>query len=104
MNLPKLLFDQKTPDFQPKGDGDVNTEYLSRRPARLFSQVQMDWPAWAAHFPQQNKNERLEALAAVLLARPLAPAQRQVVLAQAPTASVRELTPALMALPEYQLC
>lgn len=104
MSLPDLVFRQKKPDFQPKDEGDVNTEYLSRRSARLFSEVRMDWPGWEAHFPQKNKNERLDALAAVLLPHPLTPAQRLVVLGRLPEASVRELTLALMALPEFQLC
>ncbi|OJV12626.1 MAG: hypothetical protein BGO21_02450 [Dyadobacter sp. 50-39] len=107
MKLPDLLLRSRPVTMQPKQDGDVNTELLARREGDLM-QVQIDWDAFERSFSEVDPDRLADALAAYLIQQPLGKTQRAVILQMADGSSrgerIRNLTVALMALPEYQLC
>ncbi|MBC8155902.1 MAG: DUF1800 domain-containing protein [Bacteroidetes bacterium] len=108
MKLPDVLLQAGQTTIQPKEDGDVNTEILSRRGQGVLT-VTADWAAFEAAFATVSTDKLPDELAAFLLQQPLAPAQQGEVLKRIKPGSsrseqVRTLTATLMALPEYQLC
>lgn len=108
MKLPEVLLQAGQTTIQPKDDGDVNTEALSRRGPGALT-VTADWAAFEAAFTDVSLDKLPGELAAFLLQQPLAPAQRAEVMKQIKPGSsrseqIRTLTATLMALPEYQLC
>ncbi|MBC8153197.1 MAG: DUF1800 domain-containing protein [Bacteroidetes bacterium] len=108
MKLPDVLLQAGQTTIQPKDDGDVNTEMLSRRGQGALT-VTADWTAFEAAFTSVSTDKLPDELAAFLLQQPLAPAQRAEVMKRIKPGSsrseqVRMLTATLMALPEYQLC
>lgn len=107
LSLPSLLFSERETDFQAKDDGDANNLTNGFRGKNLALAV--DWKKWADVFTKQSTAKTLEAISAVLLARPLfasqtARALRFVETARTDEEVVRQSYLALMSLPEYQLC
>jgi uncharacterized protein (DUF1800 family) len=108
MKLPDLILKSGQVTMQPKQDGDVNTELLARRGNDLMH-VQADWDVFEKAFSGVGSDQLADALAAYLIQQPLGKTQRALILKTAGSSSsrreqIRNLTAALMALPEYQLC
>lgn len=108
MKLPDVLLQAGQVQIQPKDDGDVNTENLSRRGNGPLN-VSADWATFEAAFANVSDDKLPDELAAYLLQQPLGRAQRDQVLKRlkpgsARSEQIRTLTATLMALPEYQLC
>ncbi|TAE33546.1 MAG: DUF1800 domain-containing protein [Cytophagales bacterium] len=111
-----LLFRMKLPDYvlkaaevnvRSKDEADVNAELLARKGKNQFTTT-VDWDAFQKPFARTALADLPDALATYLLPFPLRPDQRtlllkQVKLAQTQTETIRTLTAAIMALPEYQL-
>ncbi len=108
MKLPDVLLQAAQVTIQPKDDGDVNTENLSRRGKGPLNAT-VDWAAFEASFSKISPEKLPDELATFLLQQPLgAPQRAEVVKRLKPGSSrieqIRLLTATLMALPEYQLC
>lgn len=108
MQLPNALLQAGQVNIRPKEDGDVNTEVLARRGNRLLNAT-VSWAAFEQAFAPVSADKLPDVLAAYLLQQPLAQTQRALVLKRIqPDSSrseqIRNLTAAIMALPEYQLC
>jgi len=107
MKLPDLILRSHAVTLQPKQDGDVNTELLARRGGDLM-QVEINWDAFEKSFSGVGSDQLADALADYLIQQPLGKTQRALILqtagSSAPDERIRNLTAALMALPEYQLC
>ncbi len=108
MKLPDLVLKSGQVNMQPKQDGDVNTELLARRGSDMM-QVKIDWDAFEKAFSGVGSDQLADALAAYLIQQPLGKTQRALILRAGGSNSsrserIRDLTAALMALPEYQLC
>lgn len=104
MKLPEVILQSAELNFRAKSDGDVNTDYLSKRGARQFREAQLDWATFGKPFDGLSGEPLLDALADTLLQRPLNPAQRQLLLRRPRQSDLRDFTLALMTLPEFQLC
>ncbi len=108
MKLPDVLLQAGQTTIQPKEDGDVNTEILSRRGQGALT-VTADWAAFEAAFANVPTPKLPDELAHFLLQQPLGAPQREVLVNRLkPDSSrseqIKTLTATLMALPEYQLC
>ena len=108
MKLPDLLLQAGQVVVKPKDDGDVNTELLSKR-SKGTMQAMADWNAFDQAFAQVDTDKLPDELAHFLLQQPLGASQRAAVMKRLTPNStrseqIRQLTAALMALPEYQLC
>ena len=108
MKLPDLILKSGQVTMQPKQDGDVNTELLARRGSDLMH-VKTDWNAFEKMFSGVDSDQLPDALAAYLIQQPIGKTQLALIRKTARGSSsrheqIRDLTAALMALPEYQLC
>ncbi len=108
MKLPDVLLQAAQVTIQPKDDGDVNTENLSRRGKGPLNAT-ADWTAFEASFSKISPEKLPDELATFLLQQPLGAQQRAEVMKRLKPGSnrseqIRTLTATLMALPEYQLC
>lgn len=108
MKLPDVLLQAAQVTVQPKDDGDVNTENLSRRGKGPMA-VTVDWAAFEESFSKLSPEKLPDELAIFLLQQPLGAPQRAEVVKRVKPGStrseqIRTLTATLMALPEYQLC
>lgn len=106
--LPDVLLQDGQVTIQPKDDGDVNTENLTRR-GKGPLKASVDWAAFAEPFAKTSDDKLLDELATFLLQQPLGAAQRAEVMKRIKPGStrseqIRTLTATLTALPEYQLC
>lgn len=103
MKLPEIVLHSVQINFKAKDDGDMNTEHLSK-PSGKFMNSSVDWSAFEAAFAGLQGQALFDALSGHLLQRPLAPAQRELILKKVRENPLRDLTLALLTLPEYQVC
>jgi uncharacterized protein (DUF1800 family) len=108
MKLPDVILKAAAVSVRPKEDGDVNTQVLDRK-GNGFANVTADWATFNNAFSDVPDSNLPDALAQFLLQQPLGKAQRQLVMQRLKTGEsrpeqIKNLTVALMALPEYQLC
>ncbi|QKZ12558.1 DUF1800 family protein [Spirosoma sp. KUDC1026] len=108
MKLPDVILKADAVTVRPKEDGDVNTQVLDRK-GNGFANVTADWTTFDKPFADVPDAELPDTLAQYLLQQPLGKAQRQLVLqrlkpGETRSEQIKNLTIALMALPEYQLC
>ncbi len=105
MKLPEIIFKDSEIQFQPKDDGDVNTENLSKRLKQM--QATINWTAFQNNFSTQNPQELLDKLDAYLLARPLSTQQKNMILSKSEGKMgielIQNLSQSIASLPEYQL-
>ena len=105
MKLPEIIFKATEVTFKPKDDGDVNTEYLSKRVNKI--QVKIDWQAFENAFFVNNPQDLMGKMEAYLLSRPISETQRKVIQHKIEGKSGIELTQMIAqniaSLPEYQL-
>ncbi len=105
MKLPELIFKDAEISFQPKDDGDVNTENLSKKIKQM--QAIIDWTAFQSNFSTNNPQELLDKLDAYLLARPLSNQQKSMILSKSEGETgielIQNLCQSIASLPEYQL-
>lgn len=104
MQLPALIFTDKTPEIAAKSDGDINTEYQTQK--RSFKAI-IDWNKFAAGF-SDNEQQLVTELSNFLLQLPVQQEVIQGLRNQLKETdkpeTVKKLTGALLMLPEYQLC
>ena len=105
MKLPELIFKDSEITFNPKDEGDVNTENLSRKIKQM--QANIDWTAFQNNFSSQNPQELLDQLDAYLLSRPLSNQQKSMILNKSEGKSsislLQNIAQSIASLPEYQL-
>ncbi|WP_019989269.1 DUF1800 domain-containing protein [Rudanella lutea] len=111
-----LLFRMKLPDYvlraaevnvRSKDEADVNATLLARKGANQFA-TKVDWAGFEKPFARVAEADLPDALATYLLPLPLRPEQRNLLLKQLKpgqdtSETIKTLTAAIMALPEYQL-
>ncbi len=106
MQLPEVIFKSAQVTINAKDEGDVNTEFLSRRSGRVL-QATADWPPLLRHFSAVPDRQLLPELAAYLLPIPLSETQKALVQSRADKTNreslLKSLSLALISLPEYQL-
>jgi uncharacterized protein (DUF1800 family) len=108
MRLPDMLLKAGPVMAQPKEDGDVNTELL-KKGGKGTLHVTVNWKAFEEGFSGISANLLPDALTAYFIQQPLGQQQRALILKVAGggvsrSEQIRNLTVAIMALPEYQLC
>ncbi|MEY4539070.1 MAG: hypothetical protein RLZZ306_827, partial [Bacteroidota bacterium] len=105
MKLPELIFKDSEITFNPKDEGDVNTENLSKKVKQM--QANIDWTAFQNNFPTQNPQELLNKLDAYLLSRPLSIQQKSMILSKSEgktdVSLLQNIAQSIASLPEYQL-
>ena len=107
MQLPELLFNAAATTIKAKEDGDVNTEYLSKKNGNKLK-VTADWTGLASGFDSTKDTELLKKLSDYLLQTPLSQTQLALIEAKADRSSHQALLHSyavfLVSMPEYQLC
>ena len=105
MKLPELIFKDSEITFNPKDEGDVNTENLSKKIKQM--QATIDWAAFQNNFSTNNPQELLDKLDAYLLARPLSTQQKSMILSKSEGKTgvnlIQNIAQSIASLPEYQL-
>ena len=105
MKLPELIFKDSEITFNPKDEGDVNTENLSKKIKQM--QTNIDWSAFQNNFPTQDPQELLNKLDAYLLSRPLSAQQKSIILGKSEGKTslslLQNIAQSIASLPEYQL-
>ncbi|MDZ7897813.1 MAG: DUF1800 domain-containing protein [Arcicella sp.] len=105
MKLPEVIFKNAEVTFKPKDDGDVNTEYLSKRVNRI--QAKIDWHGFENTFSSSNQQDLVSKIESYLLSRPLSESQKKVIQNKTEGKSGAELVQMIAqniaSLPEYQL-
>jgi uncharacterized protein (DUF1800 family) len=105
MKLPEIIFKDSEIQFQPKDDGDVNTENLSKKLKQI--QATINWTAFQNNFSTENPQKLLDKLGAYLLARPLSDQQKSMILSKSEgkmgVELIQNLSQSIASLPEYQL-
>lgn len=105
MQLPKVLFRNETLNVSVKDSGDANEETVKRKSK---FEVAMDWNLFARAFDKVPEESLGKTLASYLLQVPinsllLKTIENQVTSTER-TERIKQLTVALMGLPEYQVC
>ena len=102
MQLPAMMFSGKESNISAKKDGDVNTEYQTKK--RSFK-ANVDWEGFSKSIVIKNKNI-VEELSQYLLQVPVNEAFKQGITnkIQNESEAIKKATLALMMLPEYQVC
>jgi uncharacterized protein (DUF1800 family) len=105
MKLPEIIFKDSEITFNPKDEGDVNTENLSKKIKQL--QANVDWTAFQNNFPTSNPQELLDKLDSYLLSRPLSTQQKSMILSKSEgktgVSLLQNMAQSIASLPEYQL-
>jgi uncharacterized protein (DUF1800 family) len=105
MKLPELIFKDSEITFNPKDEGDVNTENLRKKIKQM--QANIDWGAFQNNFPTDKPQELLDKLDAYLLSRPISIQQKSIILSKAEGKSgvslLQNMAQSIASLPEYQL-
>ncbi len=104
MKLPEVIFNSAELNFKAKADGDVNTDYLTKKKGRPFERVELDWQRFGETFEDLRGEALLTALSGQLLQRPLGSVQKNLILKRKKETELKEYTLALLTLLEYQLC
>ena len=104
MQLPAMMFSGKESNISAKKDGDVNTEYQTKK--RSFK-TNVDWEGFSKSIVVKNKNI-VEVLSQYLLQVPVNEAFKQGITNkmqnETDPEAIKKATLALMMLPEYQVC
>ena len=105
IKLPEIIFKANEVTFKPKDDGDVNTEYLSKRVNRI--QANINWQSFENAFATNNSQELIDKMESYLLSRPISEPQKKMIRNRAEGKSGVELVQIIAqniaSLPEYQL-
>jgi uncharacterized protein (DUF1800 family) len=105
IKLPEIIFKVAEVTFKPKDDGDVNTEYLSKRINRI--QAIIDWQAFENAFTTNNSQELIGKMESYLLSRPISEPQKKMIQNKTEGKNGVELVQIIAqniaSLPEYQL-
>ncbi|GAB3505352.1 DUF1800 domain-containing protein [Emticicia fontis] len=104
MQIPALIFTDKKPEINAKSDGDINTDYQTRK--RSF-RANINWETYAKDF--SDKEPKLMAETSDFLLQ-VSPAEGVIqgiqdkIKTDLKPEIIKKATMALMMLPEYQLC
>jgi uncharacterized protein (DUF1800 family) len=107
LQLPELLFTSAETTIKAKEDGDVNTEYLSKKNSNRLK-VTANWNDMEKAFAKTKDAELLNTLSDYLLQYKILPAQQKLIESKADKTSreslLKSYTLAIASLPEYQMC
>ncbi|MBC8110212.1 MAG: DUF1800 domain-containing protein [Verrucomicrobia bacterium] len=107
IQLPELIFKAAVITTQTKEDGDVNTEFLSKKAGNSLL-VTADWTAYTQQFDTKNEADLLTEIADYLLQYTLSAKQKTLIMSKADKSSrenlIKSMSIAITTLPEYQLC
>jgi len=105
MQLPKVLFRNEMLAASVKESGDANEETVKRK--NKF-EVTMNWEKFASFFDSFSEQELTEALASHLIQVPINSSLLKQIDKQGNASGrverIKQLTVALMSIPEYQVC
>lgn len=104
MQIPSLIFTDMQPEINAKSDGDINTDYQTRK--RSF-RAKMDWESFAKDFPDKEPKLMTEVSDFLLQVSPTESVVQGIqdkIKTNSKPEIVRKATMAFMMLPEYQLC
>lgn len=104
MQIPALIFTDKQPEINARSDGDINTDYQTRK--RSF-RADMDWNAYANNFSDKEPKlitEMSDFLLQVSPAEAIIQGIQDKIRTDSKSEAVKKVAMALMMLPEYQLC
>ncbi len=105
MKLPEIIFEAAEVTFKPKDDGDVNTEYLSKKVNRI--QAKIDWQSFENVFTSNNSQDLINKMESYLLSRPMSEPQKKMIQSRTEgklyVELVRIIAQNIASLPEYQL-
>jgi hypothetical protein len=105
MKLPELIFKASEVTFKPKDDGDVNTEYLSKRVNRI--QAKIDWQILENSFGLIDTQNLITKMQSYLLVRPLSESQNKIIQAKTEGKTgielIQTIAQNIASMPEYQL-
>jgi uncharacterized protein (DUF1800 family) len=104
MQIPALIFTDKQPEINAKSDGDINTDYQTRK--RSF-RANIDWEAYAKDFSDKELKLMTEMSDFLLQVSPTETVIQGVqdkIKTDTKPEIVKKATIALLMLPEYQLC
>lgn len=104
MQIPALIFTDKLPEINAKSDGDINTDYQTRK--RGF-RANMDWEACSKDFSDKKPKLMTEMSDFLLQVSPAEAIVRGIqdkIKTDSGPETIKKALMALMSLPEYQLC
>ncbi len=104
MQIPALIFTDKQPDINAKSDGDINTDYQTRK--RSF-RANMDWEIYAKDFSDKEPRLMTEMSDFLLQVSPTVEVMKGIldkIKTDFKPEIIKKAAMAFMTLPEYQLC
>ncbi|MBA4853944.1 DUF1800 family protein [Emticicia sp. BO119] len=104
MQIPALIFTDKQPEINAKSDGDINTDYQTRK--RSF-RANINWEIYAKDFPDKEPKLMAEINDFVLQVsstKAVVQGIQDKIKTDSKPENVKKASIALMMLPEYQLC
>jgi uncharacterized protein (DUF1800 family) len=104
MQIPALIFTDKRSEINVKSDGDINTDYQTRK--RSF-RANMNWETYAKDFSDKEPKLMAEMSDFLLQVSPTEAVVQGIqdkIKSDSKPEIVKKATMALMMLPEYQLC
>ena len=108
MQLPYLMFNNTVIKTVAKSDGDVNTDFQTRKGNKNTLETDMNWEVFSTYFTQQNRETLLDTLEAYILQVPINEDVKKGLIAkmgkESQAETIKKMMIALMTLPEYQLC
>lgn len=108
MQLPYLLFNNTIVRTVAKSDGDVNTDFQTRKGRKNTLETTMNWEVFSTQFKEEDRNELFDKLAISLLQVPINLEIKKGFIAKMEKESqieaIKKMVLGLMTLPEYQLC
>lgn len=108
MQLPYLAFNNSIVRTVAKSDGDVNTDFQTKKGKKNTLETSMNWDVFSKQFTQENRKELLDELEEYFLQVSISQELKKGFIAKMEKESqpeaIKKMVLALMMLPEYQLC
>jgi uncharacterized protein (DUF1800 family) len=108
MQLPFLIFKMGDINIAAKSDGDVNTDFQTRKGKKNNFQATVDWQSFTANFKEENRSDLLKKLSQYFLQVPVNQQVMAGFLAKTQNENqeeaIKKMALGLMMMPEYQLC
>ncbi|MEA5401380.1 DUF1800 domain-containing protein [Arcicella sp. DC2W] len=108
MQLPYLAFNNSIVRTVAKSDGDVNTDFQTKKGKKNTLETTMNWEVFSKQFTQENRKELLDELEEYFLQVSISEELKKGFIAKMEKENqpeaIKKMVLALMMLPEYQLC
>lgn len=108
MQLPYLAFNNTIVQTVAKSDGDVNTDFQTKKGKKNTLETSMNWDVFSVQFAQKNRQELLDELEKYFLQVAISQELKKGFVAkmekESPSQAIKKMVLGLMMLPEYQLC